>query len=34
MKIEGLFFYVEDHKLELIWTIFPAIGLTVLVFGG
>jgi cytochrome c oxidase subunit 2 len=28
------FFYVEDHKLELIWTIFPAIGLTVLVFGG
>jgi cytochrome c oxidase subunit 2 len=28
------FFYVDDHKLELIWTVFPAIGLTILVFGG
>lgn len=28
------FFYVEDHRLELIWTVVPAIGLTLLVFGG
>jgi cytochrome c oxidase subunit 2 len=27
-------FFVEDHKLEFIWTVVPAIALTVLVFEG
>jgi cytochrome c oxidase subunit 2 len=28
------FFYTDDHRLELVWTIVPAIALSLLVFGG